>query len=117
MVNEKWFMPCAKENYDIYAMTHEFGHTLEMKLFKDNFPNGNSIGYTNFANEVKNDIIAIAKRNNPNIDLEEVISLYGRKDNNPKEFFAECFANMELGETNELGNAMREYLKDKGVIK
>ena len=117
MVNKKWFMPCSKENYDIYAMTHEFGHTLEMKLFKDNFPDGNNIDYTKFANKVKDDIIKIAKKNNSNIDLEKSISLYGRKDNNSKEFFAECFTNMELGKPNELGNAMKEYLINNEVIK
>ena len=117
MVNNQWFMPCLEENYDIYAMTHEFGHTLEMKLFKKQFPNGNNIGYTNFANRVKDDILKIAKENNSNMDLEKLISIYGRKDNNSKEFFAECFANMELGKSNELGNAMKEYLINKGAVK
>ena len=61
-----------------------------------------------------NDIIAIAKKNNPAFDYLNSISEYGRKNNNRAEFFAECFANSQLGKPNDLGIAMTEWLKQKG---
>ena len=108
------FMPCDEKNYDIYTMTHEFGHTLEMKMFKNKYPNGNNIKYSYFCSDVKNDIISIALEKNPNIDLRIAISAYGH-DIKTQEFFAEAFANMELGKPNEIGKAMKEYLKREGI--
>ena len=35
---------------------------------------------------------------------------------NSMELFAETFANMECGKPNELGEAMREFLKRKGIV-
>lgn len=112
---KNWSMPCKEENYDIYSMTHEFGHTLEMKMFKDSYPLGGNDEYTIFSNDVKNDIIKIAKKNNTDFEYNQNIGNYGKR--NAKEFFAEVFANMELGKTNELGKAMKEYLIEKGVLK
>lgn len=31
------------------------------------------------------------------------------------EFFAECFANSQLGRNNALGNAIIKFLKEKGI--
>lgn len=114
-VEGNWFMPCDEKKYNIYAMTHEFGHTLEMKLFKKHNPNGNNMGYLSFSNKVKDDIINIAKKNNSGFDYFKNISKYG--DSSPKEFFAEVFANLECGKPNELGKAMKEYLIREGEIK
>lgn len=113
--DKKWFMPCDEKCYNIYAMTHEFGHTLEMKLYKKYNPTGNNIGYAHFSDKVKMDIISIAKQKNNNFDYFSNISKYG--DRNSKEFFAEVFANLECGKPNELGKAMKEYLKREGMIK
>ncbi len=115
-VNDGWFMPCKENNYDIYAMTHEYGHTLEMKMFKDINKNGNNIGYRTYCQNVKNDILSIARENNSNLVLSKVLRKYGA-DKKPQEFFAEVFANMELGNKNELGKAMEIYLKRNGVLK
>ena len=114
-VEGNWFMPCDEKKYNIYAMTHEFGHTIEMKLFKKHNPNGNNMGYLSFSNKVKDDIINIAKKNNSGFDYFKNISKYG--DSSPKEFFAEVFANLECGKPNELGKAMKEYLIREGEIK
>ncbi len=114
-IESKWSMPCKQENYDIYAMTHEFGHTLEIKLYKTRYPLGTNDKYIEFCREVKSDIIEIAKNRYPKFDYESSLSTYGHR--NAKEFFAEVFANMELGTPNELGDAMNEYLKKIGVLK
>ena len=109
------FMPCSEKNYDIYTMTHEFGHTLEMKMFKDKYPNGNNISYSHFCSSVKDDIINIAINKNPHIDISTAMSAYGH-DIKTQEFFAEAFANMELGKSNEMGKALKEYLKREGIL-
>lgn len=114
-VETGYYMPCKESNYDIYAMTHEFGHTLEMKIFKDKYPKGNNMKYYHFCSNVKNDIINIALEKNPNLDLRIAISNYGH-DIKTQEFFAEAFANMELGKPNEIGKAMKEYLKREGIL-
>lgn len=114
-IENKWSMPCKEKNYDIYAMTHEFGHTLELKLYKDVYPLGKTDRYIEFCRQVKSDIIEIAKENNKDFDYDSSLSVYGH--HNSKEFFAEVFANMELGESNELGESMKEYLIRKGVLK
>ena len=57
-------------------------------------------------------ITKIAMENNPDLNLLSNLSLYGFK--NDKEFFAECFTNCQLGQPNELGAAMHEWLIRKG---
>ena len=51
----------------------------------------------------------IALKNNKDFNLNDNLSKYGRQSS--KEFFAECFANMESGKPNDLGKAIKEYLK------
>ena len=41
--------------------------------------------------------------------LKPNLSIYGRE--NTKDFFAECFANMESGKINDFGKAMKDWLK------
>ena len=38
--NTGWCMPCKKDKEDVYIMTHEFGHSLVMKIFKYEYPFG-----------------------------------------------------------------------------
>ena len=45
--------------------------------------------------------------------INDMLSEYGKT--NSFEFFAECFANLECGKPNELGKALGEYLKKRGV--
>ena len=65
-----------------------------------------------FEKQCYEEIKAIAKKNNPDFKLKENLCNYGRK--NYEEFFAEAFANSQLGKPNELGKAMEEWLKGKG---
>lgn len=69
-------------------------------------------------NECRREIIAIAKKNNKKFKLKENISEYGSKTtaSGKAEFFAEVFANSQLGAPNELGIAMQQWLKEKGLI-
>lgn len=129
-------MPCSDEKVSVYSLTHEFGHFVESKFIddynKEHFVeflnmktralNANSISQSKkilttwqkkTTDKIANDIADIAIKNNPNFKLSENLSKYGKI--NSFEFFAECFANMNCGKPNELGNAMKEYLKQKGV--
>lgn len=131
-INDGWFMPCSKANVDKYALTHEFGHLVENYLINEyniNNPieysafvkkiNGASTQYqftklikeyeNNICDKIARDIYDIARASNKNFNLSENLSKYGYEKS--QEFFAECFANMECGKPNQLGNAMQEYLK------
>lgn len=114
--NIGWCMPCPEKNKDIYVMTHEMGHALEMKIFKNEYPFGGSNEYKVFCNKVKDDILEIANKNNSKIDYASIISEYGSKENKPGDFFAEIFASMEVGYPNELNKAMEKYLKERGIL-
>lgn len=119
------FMPCSDNNINKYAVTHEFGHVIETYLLNE-YNINNPLEYENaLSNQyqwnkykekvygnIRNDIINIAVKNNSDFDINSKLSKYGKSS--PAEFFAECFANAECGKPNELGKAMKEYLK--GVI-
>ncbi len=108
-----WCMPCKKDKEDIYIMTHEMGHVLEMKIFKDEYPFGGSNEYKLFCNKVKDDIMSIAEKNKE-FDYLATISEYG--DKKTSDFFAEVFASMEVGYSNDLSKAMKKYLEDRGML-
>lgn len=129
-------MPCADNMLSVYSITHEFGHFVESKFIdeynKEHFAeflnmktralNAKTISQSKkilkdwekkIGNSIAEDILDIAKNDN-NFSLKENLSDYGNTDS--LEFFAECFANMECGEPNDLGKAMEKYLKNKGVL-
>lgn len=61
------------------------------------------------------EILDIAKETNVNFKLSNNLSRYGKT--NYAEFFAEVFANSQLGAPNELGKAMLVWLERKGLVK
>ncbi len=131
-INKGWFMPCSDKKVDVYALNHEFGHLVENYLIKE-YNINNPADYnqyitrlknarskyqmgkitkeyeTKICNKISQDIYGIALKNNRNFKLQNQLSRYGQE--NSQEFFAECFANMESGKQNELGKAMKKYLK------
>ncbi|MCI5674996.1 MAG: hypothetical protein MR314_02360 [Ezakiella sp.] len=58
------------------------------------------------------DISSWQKYKKPKKVIGNNLSKYGYT--NYSEFFAEFFANSQLGSTNELGKAMNEWLKNRG---
>lgn len=131
-------MPCLldPDTLSKYTVTHEYGHMLQNKLTSDYL---SSLGWTperwreylNLSGKTKkamfkfyldadktvidncfNEIVEIAKNNNPDFKLYDNLSTYGRT--NKAEFFAEVFANSQLGAPNELGVAMQEWLERQG---
>lgn len=117
MMDINWSMPCLDNQEDLlsYTVTHEYGHMLQNNMIYDYMKES---GLNFNAAEIKirkecyNDIISIAKTLNPNFDLLKQLSDYGKSSK--AEFFAEVFANSQLGAPNDLGKAMEQWLKGRG---
>jgi hypothetical protein len=125
----KWSMPCAEDMLEWYTVTHEYGHMIHNVLLSESIDSmdtfktratttaGKYKAYDNYQKKVlgewDKEIIAIAKKDNPDFVLSDNISGYGKTKN--AEFFAEVFANSQCGNPNELGKAMNKWLKERGL--
>lgn len=136
-IESGYIMPALKENASIYTVTHEYGHMVQNTVIKKAMEDYGleklkaSIDYSKktekaifkqykkiLADTEKKccaEILDIAKEANVNFKLGDNISRYGRT--NYAEFFAEVFANSQLGAPNELGKAMLVWLERKGLVK
>lgn len=129
-IKDKWSMPAKLENYGVYTITHEYGHILQNSIIYEelggfeNFKTraktfkGKIKSYEKLQEKIKRrhfeEIrkIATDKSSDPYHLIKNNLSQYG--NTNYAEFFAEVFANSQLGEPNELGDAMSEWLKKRG---
>lgn len=102
------FMQCSDDDLACYAMTHEYGHLFEDEIFKQSKRKINTY-------ILKNEVLSIYSNDNPGVDYHRHLSKYG--DTNGAEFFAECFANMECGATNKLGEAFKKWLIQNGFYR
>lgn len=133
-----WSMPFRDSYATVYNVTHEYGHMLQNILTRDRMLakgwTADNAGafiaagkrnrkamfkwYYDVEKEVGkecfDEIVSIAKDHNPDFSLRDNISKYGQTSY--FEFFAEVFANSQLGEANELGKAMQIWLERKGLI-
>jgi hypothetical protein len=110
-----------KENADIYTTTHEYGHVVLNKLYKDELKNKEMLDFYNknskfnFENTVTKkynlEIQKIARKleNDPRLQIRDYVSGYGRT--NELEMFAEMFAESQLGKDTIISRAMQEFLK------
>ena len=125
-------MPATDEKIPVYAVTHEYGHMLESiisqnrtdynalqqkidRLFSPSHAQIRDIyrnAEKNAAKDIYNEILDIAKADNPDFSLKDNLSQYGHT--NHFEFFAEVFANSQCGAPNELGKAMLKWLEKEG---
>jgi len=122
MRDKNWSMPFSDEYASVFSITHEYGHMLESVISKGRTVWGSRIGpdYVDDprkeekkqAKDIRNEIVAIAKENNPDFTMLGKISEYGKT--NDFEFFAEVFANSQCGAPNELGMAMLKWLEKEG---
>lgn len=120
-----WWMPTSKEHYKDQVVTHEFGHAVQSYLVRQEMKTRSTansrladyysvFGYDkSIAMAHRRQIVSIARKDNPGVDVLKGLSKYGGK--NASEFFAETFANAFCGAPNELGKAMLKFLKEKGV--
>lgn len=136
-IESGYIMPALKENASIYTVTHEYGHMVQNTVIKKAMEDYGleklkaSIDYSKKTEKARlkqykkiwadtekrccAEILDIAKEANVNFKLGDNISRYGRT--NYAEFFAEVFANSQLGAPNELGRAMLVWLERKGLVK
>ena len=136
-IESGYIMPALKENASIYTVTHEYGHMVKNTVIKKAMEDYGleklkaSIDYSKKTEKARlkqykkiwadtekrccAEILDIAKEANVNFKLGDNISRYGRT--NYAEFFAEVFANSQLGAPNELGKAMLVWLERKGLVK
>lgn len=143
MIHHGWSMPCDESKSLVYSITHEYGHMIQNLLIqqamekegwtmakpdafwdsKAKTSRGNLKWYYRIADEVRNECFLeikelaekIAEQDGRVFNLNEALSGYGKQ--NEAEFFAEVFANSQLGKPNDLGKAMNEWMKKKGLMK
>lgn len=112
-VKDFYCMPCNLDDETLsrYVVTHEYGHMLENFLSQQDMT-GTIYTHQQKCEHYRNEILNIAKNLDENFSIDNFLSEYG--STNDKEFFAECFANSQLGQPNVLGNAMLIWLERRG---
>lgn len=90
-----------------YTVTHEYGHLVQHALYQKAVKNGYTGTEKAFRRRAYRDIASSAVRKYGATGKD--LSNYGRS--NTAEFFAESFANANLGAPNAFGRAMQDYLK------
>lgn len=136
LVTSKEYMPCAPEQYDVYMVTHEYGHMLFGRLLEEQYilsgwnknhadafvirnAKSDIEAYAWYINETDkyarmcyDEIVQIAREENEMLDLGGLLSNYAKSGQ--EEFFAEVFANSQCGKPNAMGKAMQIWLRRKG---
>ncbi len=107
------FMPCKALNYDIYVVTHEYGHLIQDSILVKEAGTEDIQNWFALQKKHKEELISIAKKLEPNTSLKNSMSKYGMAKDS--DFFAESFANYQLGEPNVFGKAMDIWLQRRNL--
>ena len=112
-MKDGYYMPSSKANRAVYPTAHELGHILQKSIAENEIGKGYSdVDYEMFADSCKAEILKIA--NELGRSRHDSVSKYANK--NPRDFFAECFANACCGKVNVYGKSVVEYLKRRGYL-
>lgn len=114
-------MPCNTDDETLsrYVVTHEYGHMLENSIAAQDMK-GTINTFPRLTERYREQIEKIARTIDSGYDKNKSKYLsryvrestpYGHKN---EEFFAECFANSQLGQPNVLGQAMLQWLEKRG---
>lgn len=107
-----WAMPTdsSVKNMARYTVTHEYGHMLHNSLYAKAVASG----YTGTRNQWLGSQVRSIKSNAQKKygATSKSMSTYGKS--NSAEFFAEAFANANLGNPNAMGKAMNDWLRKQG---
>ncbi|MBQ7071730.1 MAG: hypothetical protein IJM87_10705 [Ruminococcus sp.] len=120
-VESFYCMPCNVDDETLsrYVVTHEYGHMLENMIAARDMK-GTINTFPRLIERYQEQIEKIARTIDPDYDKNKSLYLskyvreeapYGHKHN---EFFAECFANSQLGQPNVLGQAILQWLEKRG---
>lgn len=117
------FAPVDDKNLHISTTVHEYGHVVESAIMHKYFREHN-IPITkhtvnkykeNLATKIKNKVIDICKTKYK--DDKIYVSEYAEANDNPFEFFAETFTNMELSsKPKPIALALRDYLNGDRLL-
>ena len=109
-------MPASENEALHYTMSHELGHAIETVAVYGRIAGVSDYdvksAYLKETGKIKKEIIKIARTIDSNVTnrtYKNWLSAYGQE--NPREFFAECHANMRCGSPNVLGKALEEWLR------
>lgn len=120
-LSDGWCMPCSDDDETLckYIITHEYGHIVQNSLIKDEM--SVKMGTrADFARYHRDQIESIARQIDPDYKPDKYTSGYvkdckiNKAGDYDTEFFAECFANSQLGKPNVLGQAMNRWLESRG---
>ena len=103
------FMPATKSGSSSYPAAHELGHILQKSIAeKELGANYTYYQYKKMADKHREEIMNI-------VNLKgDKLSVYAK--DNSRDFFAECFANLNCGKPNAYGLALSEFLKQRGLL-
>lgn len=113
-------MPCNTDDETLsrYVVTHEYGHMLENSIAAQDMK-GTINTFPRLTERYREQIEKIARTIDADYDKNKskYLSMYVREKtsygNKDLEFFAECFANSQLGQPNVLGQAMLQWLEKR----
>ena len=123
-----WHNKVKKENLDVYTITHEFGHVIEndyvrrylkkyknidTNIKKDFITGSEDLLRKNMDKEIRDDLFSYIRKKEK-LSITEIKNKYfsGYGKSKPHyEWFAETFAQYELGEQNLLTEAMGDWLE------
>lgn len=116
-----FYMDCSEDKYSQYLFYHEYGHIVQNYLLSKEYSwkDADTTTYTARTKNMAKQLIATAKKNNIKLDMKE-LSMFALKKLDQgvyTDLFAECFANMHCGKSNCWGDAMKAFLKEKGLVK
>ena len=125
----KWHSPVKIENYDIETLAHEYGHAIEddytrryIMKFKGIDTSQRRMRYSRVEDNIRKEIDKNIRdevfdkiRRKEKISITEIkekyFSGYAKSKRN-YEWFAEAFAQLELGEPNVLTDALKEWMEE-----
>lgn len=127
--NGKWHSPVKLENYDIETLAHEYGHAIEddytrryIKKFKGIDTSQRRLRYSRVEDNLRKEIDKNIRdevfdkiRSKEKLSITEIKEKYFSgyaKSKRHYEWFAEAFAQLELGEPTVLTEALKEWMDE-----
>ena len=110
-IRSGFYMPASKTGAKNYPAAHEYGHIVQIELLRKENAAYTEDDYDVFADRCKAEILQIVTSEGG--AHGDTLSRYA--NDNPHDFFAECFANMACGKPNIYGRAMETFLGRRGV--
>lgn len=112
----KWHNKINEKDYDIYTITHEYGHVIEDTYMQEYIKKKTIIpSRKEIDSMIRDDIMSNVVKNTGLTRTEIKNKYFSRYANSQRNFewFAEGFANIELGEPNPFSEELEKWIKEK----